>query len=273
MTDIIRSERYARRFGAMLYQQRAMDVIEAAEDTSLATAYLSPFNVLDFDHAKRRLPVLVGLSSIGKTAITAAPLRVVVVTDRAYPTAGLEIIQSTEIAKRIDTDSIWSDATGSHQSIAAAKNLLLKSPRAPASAAKLRVERLSTIQAATGLPLQTLAEFLRISRAGLYKWLDAKQDITLQADNRQRLAAIEQLAKRWREMSNVPLSSVAHEPLANGRTVSEILTAENLDEATVAAAFAELAVKLRSKPKTLSQRMTEAGFKRRPSYRSLPKDD
>jgi len=38
--------------------------------------------------------------------------------------------------------------------------------------AKRRVESLAAMQSALGLPMQTLAEILRVSRAQLYKWLD-----------------------------------------------------------------------------------------------------
>ena len=69
------------------------------------------------------------------------------------------------------------------------------------------------------------------------------------------------------------MSSVIHEPLPGGRTVLDMLTDEGLNEAAVVSAFDELIEKLQGKPKTLSQRMAEAGFKRRPTHRSLPRDE
>lgn len=143
----------------------------------------------------------------------------------------------------------------------------------PSAAARLRVERLAGIQAVLGLSIQALADVLHISRPGLYKWLDASKGMTLQEASRQRLASVERLAKRWRERSNAPLISVAHEPLAGGRAVFEMLTDERLDEAAVTGAFDELVDKLQAKPKSLSQRMAEAGFTRRKSGRSLPDDE
>jgi hypothetical protein len=140
-------------------------------------------------------------------------------------------------------------------------------------AAKLRVDRIAEIQGALGVPMQTLAGILKISRPCLYKWIDAEQAITLQPDNRERLAAIEQVAAQWRGRSSAPLSSVAHEPVRGGKTVLELLGADVLDKRAIAAAFELLANKLGTQPKTRSQRMAEAGFRRRPTHRSLPKDE
>jgi hypothetical protein len=139
--------------------------------------------------------------------------------------------------------------------------------------AALRVERLSAIQAALALPWQELAEVLRISRPNLYKWLDASKDITVQADNRQRLAAIERVSKLWREQTGAPLSAVIHEPLASGLTALQMLKADEIDEAALGRAFKELVGRLHQRPKTRSQRRAEAGFKRRPSARALPREE
>ncbi len=143
----------------------------------------------------------------------------------------------------------------------------------PTAAARLRVERLAAIQAMLGLSTSDLAQALGLSRPGLYKWLDASNDVKLQGASRERLAAVERIAKQWRERSTAPLSSVAHEPLANGRSVLEIMVSEILDETAVAGALDEVLTKLQGKPKSRSQKLADAGFKRRPSSRSLPSDD
>ena len=51
------------------------------------------------------------------------------------------------------------------------------------------------------------------------------------------------------------------------------LSSDAIDEAALRAAFDELTAKLQAQPKTLSQRLADAGFKRRPSIRSLPSDE
>jgi hypothetical protein len=91
--------------------------------------------------------------------------------------------------------------------------------------------------------------------------------------NRQRLSFIESVAELWRIRSDAPLASVAYEPLATGQTVLQLLASEDADEEAIAEAFDELAGKLAGKPKSLSQRMSEAGFRRRPSQRPVPDDE
>ena len=121
--------------------------------------------------------------------------------------------------------------------------------------------------------MSNLAQALGLSRPGLYKWLDASSDVKLQGASRERLAAVERIAKQWRERSTAPLSSVSNEPLADGRTVLAMMVADQVDEAAVVGAFDELLGKLAGKPKTRSQKLAEAGFKRRPTAKSLPSDE
>jgi glycine/D-amino acid oxidase-like deaminating enzyme len=144
---------------------------------------------------------------------------------------------------------------------------------APSAAARLRVERLAAIQGTLGLSTSDLAQALGLSRPGLYKWLDASSDVKLQGASRERLAVVERIAKQWLERSTAPLRSVAHEPLANGRAVLEMMAADVVDEAAIVGALNELVAKLQAKPKSRSQKLAEAGYKRRPSSRALPADE
>jgi len=141
------------------------------------------------------------------------------------------------------------------------------------ASAKLRVERLARIQAALGLPALLLADVLRISRPGLYKWLDVSKDIALQETSRERLAQMERLAAHWSERSRAPLGSAIHEPLGSGTSILQLLTQPAVDEAAVDRAFDEIAMKLKSKPDTLSQKLAEAGFTRRRTQMATPDDE
>lgn len=139
----------------------------------------------------------------------------------------------------------------------------------PSATAKLRVERLAALQAVLGLSIADLAQALALSRPGLYKWLDVSTDVKLQGASRERLAVIERIAMHWRERSTFPLGALAHEHLADGRTVFSMMTADQVNEAALIGAYDELVAKLAVKPKSRSQRLAEAGFKRRPSAKSL----
>jgi hypothetical protein len=161
---------------------------------------------------------------------------------------------------------------------AKASNAALQKPTtavraAPSAIAKLRVNRLAALQAALGLSTSDLAQVLALSRPGLYKWLDISSDVKLQESSRERLAVIERIATQWRERSTAPLSTVAREPLADGRTVFSMLAAEQVNAAAVLGAYDELIAKLAGKPKSRSQKLTDTGFKRRPSARSLTSDE
>lgn len=201
------------------------------------------------------------------TKLTGAT-RTLFVVDTA-PLLATSAIQTVTV-EDFDTDSWerWSEA-----SKAALQKATTASKSAPSAIAKLRVNRLATLQAALGLSTSDLAQALALSRPGLYKWLDISSDVKLQGASRERLAVIERIAMQWRERSTAPLSTIAHEPLADGRTVFSMMAAEQVDEAAVIGTYDELIAKLAGKPKSRSQKLADAGFKRRPSARSLPADE
>lgn len=175
------------------------------------------------------------------------------------------------VSSEDDNADSWSD--WSKVSVQAfEKSTVVAKPSANISGS-LRVNRLSTLQAILGLSTTDLAQVLKLSRPGLYKWLDAASDVKLQEANSQRLAAIERIAHRWQERSMATLSSVANAPLADGRNILAMMMADEVDEAAVVGAFDELEALLNSRPKSPSQKLVEAGFKRRLSAKSLPSDE
>ncbi len=135
--------------------------------------------------------------------------------------------------------------------------------------ARFRVSRLSLIQAALGLPIQGLADVLRISRVQLYKWLDPTNDISLHETSRKRLEVIERLAMQWRNLSRAPIGALWKEPLSDFPTLQALLTAEDIIEAEVAAALRQLSEYLARKASEAPKRR----FTRRASHRALPSDE
>jgi transposase-like protein len=134
-----------------------------------------------------------------------------------------------------------------------------------------RVERLTAIQAALGGSLSDVAKIFRISRQWLYKWLDKATDVRLQEASRARFDQIESLMQHWRGLATRPLGELMHEPLGEGATLIELLSAEALDEARVRSALDEIAQRVKVMPKSPGQRLAAKGFVRRPT--SLPSDD
>jgi DNA-binding transcriptional regulator YiaG len=215
------------------------------------------------------LPVsqFIGVGSIGNViskAMTGATRSVRVDTDFAT-----SAIQAVEI--RDDNVHLWD------QWAEAAKTALQRpaadAKPAPSAAARLRVERLATIQAVFGLSTLDFAQVLGLSRPGLYKWLDASKDVKLQQASLERLAVVERIARQWRERSAAPLMSVMNEPLAGGQTALSMMVADAIDEAAIVAAFDELVAMLQGKSKSRSQKLADAGFTRRPSARALHADE
>lgn len=255
MSDTIEARFYnAQR--ATLLQRRPSTIIDAAE--SFHPAVQMQFYGGGETH-------LIGSYRM-RTKLTGARTVLIVDTDVLLATSAIPTVTVEDFDA--DSWSRWSKASKEafQKAASAAK-------ATPSAAARLRVERLAALQAALGLSTSNLAQALGLSRPGLYKWLDASSDVKLQGASRERLAAVERIAKQWRERSTAPLSSVSNEPLADGRTVLAMMVADQVDEAAVVGAFDELLGKLAGKPKTRSQKLAEAGFKRRPTAKSLPSDE
>jgi hypothetical protein len=241
---------------ATLLQRRPSTIIDAAE--SFHSAVPMQFYGGGETH-------LIGSYRAGNK-LTGTRTVLIVDTDVLLATSATPTVTAEDFD--VDSWSRWSMASKeAFQKAAAAANA------APSAAARVRVERLAALQAALGLSTSNLAQVLGLSRPGLYKWLDVSSDVKLQGASRERLAAVERVAKLWRERSTAPLSSVANEPLADGRTVLAMMVTDQFAEAAVVGAFDELLAKLAGKPKTRSQKLADAGFKRRPSAKSLPSDE
>ena len=255
MSDTIEARFYnAQR--ATLLQRRPSTIIDAAESFQSAVP-------MQFSGGGETY--FIGSYRMG-TKLTGARTVLIVDTDVLLATSAIPTVTVEDFDA--DSWSRWSKASKEafQKAASAAK-------ATPSAAARLRVERLAALQAALGLSTSNLAQALGLSRPGLYKWLDASSDVKLQGASRERLAAVERIAKQWRERSTAPLSSVSNEPLADGRTVLAMMVADQVDEAAVVGAFDELLGKLAGKPKTRSQKLAEAGFKRRPTAKSLPSDE
>lgn len=274
MSEIIQPRHYAAREAA-LRQRRPGAIIDEAERLDAASNQFVAVWVPDLQPTG--IVKMGGLVAVFSGGMTAAARCAPVQT--SWSTTTVEELDDQIPSAAGPTWTQWAESTRK-AFLEAATQAATKSatPRAVEAQdlqaeAQRRVQRLVAIQAALGLTMQDLAAALNLSRPQLYKWLDASQDVRLQEAKRQRLDAVERIAKAWQARSAAPLRAVAHEPLTNGRTAFELLAADAIDEVAVNAAFGELTAKLQTQPKTRSQLLAEAGFKRRPSIRSLPSDE
>lgn len=274
MSEIIQPRHYAAREAA-LRQRRPAAIIDEVERLDAASNQFVAVWVPELQSSGIvKIGGLVAVFSGGMTAATrCAPVQT------SWSTTALEEVDDLLVDAAGTTWTHWAESTRKAFLDAAAKTADKSAKPQTREAqdlqaeAQRRVQRLVAIQAALGLTMQDLAAALNLSRPQLYKWLDPSQDVRLQEAKRQRLDAVERIAKAWQARSTAPLRAVAHEPLARGRTVFELLAADAIDEAAVNAAFDELTAKLQAQSKTRSQLLAEAGFKRRPSIRSLPSDE
>jgi len=137
----------------------------------------------------------------------------------------------------------------------------------------LRAQRLSRIQAAFGFPMAELAAVLRVSRQMLYRWFDPTQDIRLQDLSRSRIDLMERIAVAWSMRSRASMRNLAHEPLAGGGTLLQLLSAADIDETIVVRALDVVVRAAAGKAKSPTQRLIDAGVRRRASTRALPDDE
>ncbi|MBV8033807.1 hypothetical protein [Roseateles sp.] len=271
MSDTIQTRHYTARQAALL-QRPPSDIIEAADSIVDVLGTRDQFTV-QLNYSSTRVygahVNIIGAGAAGRgpaAALTAGTK--VVVLSTSWPTTAPELLVDLDDYQAENSWSRWSG-----EAKKALQNAASTAPRQTTAAARWRVERLSSLQAAFGFTIQDLAAVLDITRPQLYKWLDATNDIKLQEASRARLATVEHMAKEWTSRSTVPLSSVSKEPLTAGGTAFALLSADVINDATVIGAFDELVGKLHGQPKSRSQRLRDAGFTRRPSVRALPSDE
>lgn len=260
MTNIISAEKQARRFSAHLWAAQAHDIVPASGLPNQSSFYDTNVGGLNVEPRLKHTYVFY----YNAAATGAVPVRV--------PMTPGTYTRASEIAVALNLASLSSEAT-SWRPVLFAPEEVPPAVTQEVSASQRRVSRLLSIQATLGLPVQTLATILRISRPALYKWLDVDDEVQPHADNRERLIAVERIAQKWRVRSSSPLNSVAYEPLANGRTIIDMLTAGDINESDIFRSLDELVAKLQAKPNSLSQRMMEAGYSRRPSRRAIADDE
>ena len=271
MSHTIQARQYSAPHAALL-QQRPGDLIKAAENgvDTLEGAYAHALHVLRMNSSLHGADVnIIGVGSTGRGFVTALiPGTKVMLMSTSRPTTAPELLVDLD---EYQTENSWTRWAG--QAHEALQNAASTAHRKTTAAARWRVERISSIQAAFGFTIQDLAAVLGITRPQLYKWLDAANDIKLQETSRARLSMVERIAKEWLSRAKVPLSSVSKEPLSAGGTVFASMSAGVIDEGVVVGVFDELTAKLQERPKSRSQRLREAGFARRPSVRSLSSDE
>ena len=89
-------------------------------------------------------------------------------------------------------------------------------------------EKIAGIRHYLSLNTTQLAEVLNVRRPTVYQWA-AVPGVPLKSKHRDRLDAIYNAARAWRMLSPVPMGSLVQEPLADGRSVYDLLCEDSLD--------------------------------------------
>ena len=262
MSDTIQAGSYIARQAA-LRQQQPSALIEAVESRIHGQQLHSmPMLVVSDTQGIRRV---IDTRLEGWTMARGSGRPVIVVgVDWIQPQGDMAV---NAVDQAADSWQRWAETTKAVLTKASATK-----PSLP-DAARLRIERLATLQASLGLSMGDLARVLGITRQGLYKWCDNSKEVKVQGANQERLALVERIASQWSKRSSAPLVSVAREPLSLGGSVFDLLVADDIVEAEVVGAFDQLVARLQAKPKSRSQKLAAAGFRRRPSAHSLPPDE
>ena len=135
---------------------------------------------------------------------------------------------------------------------------------------RIPADSIAYIQSAFAFPMRVVAQVLGISPTQLYKWLDAKSKVDLHESSQRRLDSIYQLASRWLRYSELPIGKDRKLPAFGGRTIVDLLSADQLDTDAINEAFVKLGSH-KSRNVSRSQRLLARGIT--PRRHPLPDDD
>jgi transcriptional regulator with XRE-family HTH domain len=102
-------------------------------------------------------------------------------------------------------------------------------------------EKIAGIRQYLSLTMTDLAAVLQVGRPTAYAWVGGAV-AAVQNKHRARLDHVYKLAREWREISSRPLDRVVSEPLGGGVKLIDLLTADDLDDAAIRNAFAEVKI-------------------------------
>jgi len=122
-------------------------------------------------------------------------------------------------------------------------------------------EKIAGIRHYLSLNMTELAAVLNVGRPTAYAWASASA--ALRPKHRDRVDAIYELARNWRIVSSAPMGLLVRESLAGGKTMIDLLSAEDLDVGTVQKAMSQIKEQQDriEKPLSATQIATKAGFK------------
>jgi len=123
-------------------------------------------------------------------------------------------------------------------------------------------EMISAIRSSLSLQIKELAEILRVQRPTVYSWI--KGEVEPSASNRERLQQIYRIALKWNGLCNFPAERLVRAAGTDGRSVLELLKADEITEEGIVSRFKSLAVqRLKMKAEAERKRPTAASIAQR----------
>lgn len=116
--------------------------------------------------------------------------------------------------------------------------------------------KLDLIRSQFGISTKDLAEALNVERPTVYAW-QKEGGSKPQERHRDRIEVLVELAKYWKNLSERPLSKSIFEPMNNGRSVMDMLKAEEVQTSDVKAALRQWAEDHEARRTLLQQKAAE----------------
>ncbi len=122
-------------------------------------------------------------------------------------------------------------------------------------------EKVSAIRHYLSLNMTELAAVLNVGRPTVYAWATAPA--APKSKHRDRVDAIYELARCWRSQSSTPMGSLVRELLPGGKTMVDLLSADELSSETAQKGMLQIKEKQEqiAKPLSLAQIAAGAGIK------------
>jgi len=122
-------------------------------------------------------------------------------------------------------------------------------------------EKIAAIRHYLSLNMTELATVLNVGRPTVYAWATAPA--ALKSKHRERIDAIYELARYWRSYSSIPMGNLVRESLPGGKTMVDLLSADELSAETAQKGMLQIKEKQEQidKPLSVAQIAARAGIK------------
>jgi DNA-binding transcriptional regulator YiaG len=117
-------------------------------------------------------------------------------------------------------------------------------------------EIIAAIRSSLSLQIKELAEILRVQRPTVYSWI--KNEVEPSPTNRERLQYLYRIARKWKQLCNLPADSLIRSTGADGHSVLELLKADEVDQTAIIKRLEGLATQRRKMKREADEKRPKA---------------